>query len=231
MNQEYTGNKISEIRKQKGWTQKELAEMMHVSIAAVSKWERGLNYPDLSLMEPLANHLDISVAELLGLEAETPEKVIQSIAEISKNEKEDRRHKNARRSILLICDLAIFIVMMPFFLQVTGKSDVPWFMRIFTSMLSALALGTASWGLGIKAMFFYKNNAKHYWSWYSLWSFCVCSIALYIPSCYTGYAVRKEDISTVLDTAGALNYASLMLLAGTILLNLSAWILNRKEKK
>lgn len=231
MNQEYTGNKIAEIRKQKGWTQKELAEMMHVSIAAVSKWERGLNYPDLSLMEPLANHLEISVAELLGLEAETPEKVIQSITEISKNEKVDRKYKSVKRGIWLMGDIVIFFAMMPFFLQVTGRADVPWFMRIFTSMILALLLGIASWALAVKGIFSYKSNSKHHWSWYSLWSFCVCSIALYIPSCYTGYAVRKEDVSTVLDTAGALNYASIMLLTGTILLNFSAWILNRKEKK
>ena len=231
MNQEYTGNKIAEIRKNKGWTQKELAEAMHVSTAAVSKWERGLNYPDLSLMEPLANHLGISVAELLGLEAETPEKVIQSITEISKNEKEDRKQKNVRRSMWFMCDIAIFIVMMPFFLQATGKAEVPWFMRIFTNMLLALALGIGSWGFGMKAMFSYKGNSKYHWSWYSLWSFGLCSIALYIPSCYTGYVARKEEVSTFLDTAGALNYASVMLLAGTILLNLSAWILNRREKR
>lgn len=182
-------------------------------------------------MEPLAKHLEISVAELLGLGAETPEKVIQSITEISKNEKEDRKYKSVKSGIWLMGDIVIFFIMMPFFLQVTGRTDVPWFMRIFTSMILALLLGILSWALAVKGIFSYRSNSKHQWSWYSLWSFCMCSIALYIPSCYTGYAVRKEDISTVLDTAGALNYASIMLLAGTILLNFSAWILSRKEKK
>ena len=231
MNQEYTGNKIAEIRKQKGWTQKELAEMMHVSIAAVSKWERGLNYPDLSLMESLAKHLEISVAELLELEAEAPEKVIQSITEISEGEKEARKQKSVKRGIWLMGDIVIFFAMMPIFLKVTGRADVPWFMQIFTSMISALLFGIASWALAVKGIFSYKSNSKRHWSCYSLWSFCVCSIALYIPSCYTGYMVRKEEISTILDTGGALSFASIMLLIGTLLLNLSAWILNRKEKR
>lgn len=43
MDMQYTGNKITALRKEKGWTQKEVAERLHVSIAAVSKWERGLN--------------------------------------------------------------------------------------------------------------------------------------------------------------------------------------------
>ena len=57
MDTHYTVNKIAALRKKKGWTQKDIAEKLNVSIAAVSKWERGLNYPDLSIMEPLARIL------------------------------------------------------------------------------------------------------------------------------------------------------------------------------
>lgn len=39
----YTGNRISALRRQKGWTQKELADRLHVTDKAVSKWERGLS--------------------------------------------------------------------------------------------------------------------------------------------------------------------------------------------
>ena len=48
-----TGNLIREARKEKGLTQLELAERLHVSDRAVSKWERGLNYPDMAMLEPL----------------------------------------------------------------------------------------------------------------------------------------------------------------------------------
>ena len=58
MDAAYTGKEISERRKALGLTQKELAEKLHVTDKAVSKWERGINFPDLGLMENLAKVLD-----------------------------------------------------------------------------------------------------------------------------------------------------------------------------
>lgn len=65
---EYTGKRILELRQSQGLTQKQLADKLNVTDKAVSKWERGINYPDLSLLEPLAKALETSVADLLGLE-------------------------------------------------------------------------------------------------------------------------------------------------------------------
>ena len=87
MNQLYTGTKIASLRKEKNMTQKALAEQLHVTDKAVSKWERGLNYPDLSLFQELATVLDTSVADLLGLEQPIPDSAIDVISEISKQEK------------------------------------------------------------------------------------------------------------------------------------------------
>ena len=60
-----TGALIAEARKELNLTQKDLAQELHVSIQAVSKWERGLNFPDILLLEPLAHQLDLTVSELL----------------------------------------------------------------------------------------------------------------------------------------------------------------------
>lgn len=60
-----TGPLIRRLREAHGDTQKALAEKLHVTDKAVSKWERGLSCPDVSLLEPLAEQLGISVAELL----------------------------------------------------------------------------------------------------------------------------------------------------------------------
>lgn len=65
MNTFKTGQLIKERRKQKGWTQNDLAERLHVTDRAVSKWERGINAPDLSLLEPLAQALEVPMAALL----------------------------------------------------------------------------------------------------------------------------------------------------------------------
>ena len=61
-----TGALIAQARKEKGITQRELAEKVYVSVQAVSKWELGKNFPDLPLMEPLAEALDLTVTELLA---------------------------------------------------------------------------------------------------------------------------------------------------------------------
>ncbi|MBE6980217.1 MAG: helix-turn-helix transcriptional regulator [Ruminococcaceae bacterium] len=56
---------VSALRKEKGYTQKELAEKLFISDKAISKWETGASIPDTSLLIPLADLLGITVTELL----------------------------------------------------------------------------------------------------------------------------------------------------------------------
>lgn len=66
MNKYVTGDVIRSLRESKRLTQEALAEKIFVSSKAVSKWETGRGYPDVTLLEPLAKALDISVLELLS---------------------------------------------------------------------------------------------------------------------------------------------------------------------
>ena len=66
MDRYVTGAVIRRLRENKKMTQEELAEKVFVSSKAVSKWETGQGFPDVSLIEPLAKALDISVIELLS---------------------------------------------------------------------------------------------------------------------------------------------------------------------
>ena len=66
MNKERLGTFISDCRRELGLTQQELAEQVHVTNKAVSKWERGLSYPDVTLLEPLASALGLRVEELMA---------------------------------------------------------------------------------------------------------------------------------------------------------------------
>jgi transcriptional regulator with XRE-family HTH domain len=59
------GSFLSELRKEKGMTQKELAEKLFASDKAVSKWETGGSIPDVALLMPLSKALDVTVPELL----------------------------------------------------------------------------------------------------------------------------------------------------------------------
>ena len=65
MNQEKIGLFIKNLRKEKGYTQKDIAKKLGVTDRAISKWERGLGCPDVSLLEDLSHILDVSISELL----------------------------------------------------------------------------------------------------------------------------------------------------------------------
>ena len=66
MNNIEIGNYIKKLRKEKRYTQKQLAEKLNVSFQAVSKWETGETLPDTSLLLTLANELNTSVERLLN---------------------------------------------------------------------------------------------------------------------------------------------------------------------
>ena len=66
MNNYITGAAIKALREKKHLTQQQLAEKLCVSDKAISKWETGKGFPDISLIEPLASILQVSVPELLS---------------------------------------------------------------------------------------------------------------------------------------------------------------------
>lgn len=89
-----TGLLIAQIRKEKGYTQKELAEKINVSNATVSKWETGKGFPDISLLVQLANSLDIKVSDIIAGEivADTSvtENIVTDIVDVTLNEQKKR---------------------------------------------------------------------------------------------------------------------------------------------
>ena len=60
------GEKLQELRKNKGLTQEELAEVLYVSRTAVSKWESGRGYPNIQSLKDLADFFGISIDDLLS---------------------------------------------------------------------------------------------------------------------------------------------------------------------
>lgn len=81
------GDFIAKIRKENQLTQAELAKRLNVTDKAVSRWERGLGYPDINTLEPLADALGVSLTELMkcskDVEGNTDDGIIASI-EIAK---------------------------------------------------------------------------------------------------------------------------------------------------
>src|SRR5690554_3504084 len=78
-----TGQLIATIRKSKSMTQKDIADKLNITSKAVSKWERGLSFPDVGILEKLANILDITVMDLLNGEIHAAEIIDVSTAELS----------------------------------------------------------------------------------------------------------------------------------------------------
>lgn len=73
------GKNIYKRRKDKGFTQEQLANELGISPAAVSKWETGSAYPDITLLTPLARLLNSTVDDLLGFEAHLSEQRVEQL--------------------------------------------------------------------------------------------------------------------------------------------------------
>lgn len=66
IDREQFGRFVAEMRRERGLTQRELAQQLHVSDKAVSKWERGLACPDISVLPQIAEILGVNVDDLLS---------------------------------------------------------------------------------------------------------------------------------------------------------------------
>ena len=113
MDNQKIGSFIRDLRKEKDMTQKDLADRLHITDRAVSKWERGLNAPDIALLEPLAEVLEVSIPELIRGERgrEAPEEAREVLAyagaQLSRKLKATRR----RYLWLLAGILAVILLM------------------------------------------------------------------------------------------------------------------------
>ena len=100
--------KLQELRKQKGLTQEELAEVLFVSRTAVSKWESGRGYPNLDSLKAIAGYFSISIDQLLSGEE------LRTLAQ------EDTKQSGRwiRELIIALLDIgAAILVILPLFAQ------------------------------------------------------------------------------------------------------------------
>ena len=161
MKAEEVGYRIAQARKKQGMTQRELSERLHVSDKAVSKWERGVNSPDISLFDEIAKTLDLSLVELLGIEDRSKEEIVQNISEISKYEKEKIGKEIYQRGfVTIICGMIVLAGQLSAAL-IFAQNEVPGAgilctsgMMCFTGLMIANGLYTIS-----HAKKLYKNNS------------------------------------------------------------------------
>ena len=106
MNQEKIGKFISKCRKEKKLTQEQLAEKLGVSNKTISRWETGINMPDLSLFKPLCEILGISINDLISGEKvgenDYKEKLEENIINTINYSNQNTDKNNKRLSLFLI---------------------------------------------------------------------------------------------------------------------------------
>ena len=119
MNKERLGNFISGERKDLGLTQKDLASALHVTDKAVSKWERGMSYPDVTLLEPLAQELNLTVEELMACRRQArmvrkgaeemvkEQETVRGLLDISRDSVRRERRRSWKRLAAVLVLLAV----------------------------------------------------------------------------------------------------------------------------
>ena len=118
MDKERIGEFIATLRKEQNLTQKQLADKICLTDKAVSKWERGMSYPDISMLEPLAEVLGVSILELIKgerlqkdevLSSEEAKELIENSIVLS-DEEITRRHRRSKVIILFFIMLLMLLV-------------------------------------------------------------------------------------------------------------------------
>lgn len=132
MNENKIGSFIQLCRKEKGMTQKDLADRIGVSDKTISKWENGNSVPDTEILTSLCQSLDISVNELLSgekLPVETyPQRAEENMMNLLKQNEDNRKST----TIQLIVGIVLGILSFLFLLGITseGLHALMWFLDL-----------------------------------------------------------------------------------------------------
>ncbi len=139
MDQILTGKFISDERKRKGYTQKQLAEKIGVSDKTVSKWERGNGFPEVSLLLPLCNELDITVNELLCGERVSEEDYQKKAEENMVNLVKETQE--SKKKIILSVMVAVLAVLAATpLLVISGVLSMPAWTRVMLIVIGLVVM-------------------------------------------------------------------------------------------
>ena len=122
MDAEKMGKFIASIRKDNNLTQAALAQKLNVTVQAVSRWERGIGYPDITTLEPLAHALNVEMDELLTAQKHEPEKLqnedvtaaIQNTIIISVSQLNSKRNLRLIIAEILLCTVGTLALLYSF---------------------------------------------------------------------------------------------------------------------
>ena len=139
------GSFLKSKRQEKNLTQKELANLLFVTESAVSKWERGVSYPDITLISDICKVLDISEKELIQSSDDSEYRKIKSNS--------DKFNKIKKGLFLSINVCYIIAILVCFIVNLAVNHTLSWFFIVLTSILvkSIQKLG-ATCGFGLECV-------------------------------------------------------------------------------
>lgn len=157
MNAKDMGMFICKLRKENNMTQMELAQQLHVTDKAVSRWERGIGYPDIQLLPALSESLHVSVAELISCKKSlnySNEEVTNIIHNLDVYKMESFRQDRKADKISLIC--MIFVAACVY---ISGHG----------SIIGSLCIG-AIFVMAVIGLYYlyYDNSTKRIYAFFSL---------------------------------------------------------------
>lgn len=145
MDQIKIGQFIAQKRKEAGFTQRQLADILNISDKTVSKWERGNGLPEVSLMLPLCKALQINVNELLSGEDLTDANYKQKAEENMMDFARER--EESKKKIILAAVVSVMALVAGFTLMLlTKKLEMAQWLRI---VLIVIALLEIICGIGV----------------------------------------------------------------------------------
>lgn len=144
MNNEEIGSRILEARKKQGYTQKQLGDLLNVSDKAVSRWERGVGCPDISLLLPLSDALQISIDELISgnTNDKNETKTIQNIINYTKAKTIENKEKIIKIAYAFISISLLLAITISCFCDYYLNNDFTWSTISTTAIIYAFLILT-----------------------------------------------------------------------------------------
>ncbi|MGR4009934.1 helix-turn-helix domain-containing protein [Leucobacter sp. 1207-22] len=128
------GRFVSEHRKSQGLTQRDLAEALHVTESAISKWERGLSYPDITVIPSLSRALGVSADELMSASEDH---------DAREEKREARSYRKWRSAILWTTAVAYATTIVTcFIVNISVSHRLDWFWIVLAAVALAASLTT-----------------------------------------------------------------------------------------
>ena len=127
MNKMKFGSYIKESRIRKKYTQQNLADLLFVDVTTVSKWERGISYPDITLVADICRVLDISEHELIASSHDV---------EYRKMKKDAKKYNNMKKGVFITLNICYLLALLTcFIVNIAVNHTLSWFYIVLTSIM------------------------------------------------------------------------------------------------